>query len=337
MLASKPSISEQSDCSLPDNIFAGLSFPEVPTTILQKSTIDYSSISFPEVPNTYVISSSKEAPEKTHQAQSNPVLAQNKIELVRLKENISKPDTSSLAKLYALEQSPVLATEKMYPSLPSMVPYDKKMQNVINQNFNHTLYDEKGELEMTNEYSSLLGDKSNLISNTGQPKHPKWLIHEPLPQVVSAPNQENSHLINELIRENERLAREVQILKQAQQQQPQSQTQADHGSHALDHASTEMSPQTQLALSNTALAFRPPQLGKNKYVCCGQCRHWLLVAVDKNLVACPQCDAVNNCSLPEPTDATAAAAPAPAPAESTLSAIGQQLWGSFGDCMRGVL
>lgn len=34
-----------------------------------------------------------------------------------------------------------------------------------------------------------------------------------------------------------------------------------------------------------------------KYVCCGSCKQWLAAPRDANLVYCPGCEAVNDCSL----------------------------------------
>jgi LSD1 subclass zinc finger protein len=44
-----------------------------------------------------------------------------------------------------------------------------------------------------------------------------------------------------------------------------------------------------------ATAATNPQT--QKYVCCGGCKQWLSAPRDANLVYCPGCEAVNDCSL----------------------------------------
>lgn len=64
-------------------------------------------------------------------------------------------------------------------------------------------------------------------------------------------------------------------------------------------------------LSSLQYAVQPPSSSSvsmdtsssktDKYVCCGQCRQWLKVPVEVQMVHCPSCDAVNNCNLPPAT------------------------------------
>lgn len=58
-------------------------------------------------------------------------------------------------------------------------------------------------------------------------------------------------------------------------------------------------PQQQ---NGTATASGP---ATDKYVCCGQCRQWLKVPREVQMVHCPQCNVVNNCALVQPQSSSA--------------------------------
>lgn len=115
----------------------------------------------------------------------------------------------------------------------------------------------------------------------------------------------DASFIEELVAENTRLTNEVEDLRkiiQMQEQQLQERMSAMPArssvplypqSPGVPLSSSAYNPSSGVTTINTV---PPPQAG-TKNVCCGHCRKWLLVPAEANLIFCPNCERVNNCSL----------------------------------------
>lgn len=130
-----------------------------------------------------------------------------------------------------------------------------------------------------------------------------------------------STFIEDLIAENSRLSQELEDLRKImllQEQQYQEALQMHRsavpaqfsqasmpvmspgGMAGVPLQSSSINPQTGVQTLQTTNGA--PQ-GGTKNVCCGHCRKWLLVPVAANLIFCPNCERVNNCSLASPGQA----------------------------------
>jgi len=124
------------------------------------------------------------------------------------------------------------------------------------------------------------------IEHTSAPPVVARIVSNPIVGTVNqgiahnnTPQQADNTLINNLIGENARLARENQLLKQRME--------ASGISVAPDVGDWVMERMQQ-----------PPQPPAEnvKYVCCGRCRQWLKAPKEAVYVYCQTCDAINNCS-----------------------------------------
>ena len=127
----------------------------------------------------------------------------------------------------------------------------------------------------------------------------------------------NASLIHDLMLENARLAEENSrlqrafALQQAQQAQqrvpavvaspvgPQTQYMQPTIVSGQGLGAHQSAPAQGIRVSGST---PPAQREGVKYVCCGTCRQWLLSPRDAAFVYCPQCRCINNCgALPPPT------------------------------------
>lgn len=274
MIASKPeavSVSHQTqleNTGLPVNIFAGLSFPEVPTHDLY--------------PPSYVAATATDQCDSTSVKNSSESDVTTDYQLRAIIETPTNHRVShtaqSLASLYAINDTEAVG---IYPDLPV---------SIVSMTYSHgTRYDSGTGSAVADEIESMNVPTENYNSESSCPP-------------ADAQNVETC-LVTDLMSENARLSSELEDLKKSLatkypstvtapgaaasatsssaalgvQQVGMMRGERDEENHGLLQASTDSS-----------------QLGV-KYVCCGNCRMWLSAPINALLVKCPGCDSVNRC------------------------------------------
>ena len=281
MIAVKPepaaaTIKRQEGGGLPTNIFAGLSFPEVPTHAIQPPT--YESVT--------------EAKDSSNAESS--ILAN----VVEVKQTVPKEESPfvkpaahsalSLASLYTTNDSEEVGA---YPVLPA--------------SYVSATYD-NARLDYQAEESGRISESSNMQ----MPVEYVNLGSSCPPEEVAA--VENC-LVTDLVAENSRLCSELADLKKSLGERYPS-TMNPLAPPIVAPSSSESARLQQEGMirgevdgENHGLLQASGDRTKDglKYVCCGTCRTWLSAPVTAVYVKCPQCEAVNFSKLQVMTSGSA--------------------------------
>jgi LSD1 subclass zinc finger protein len=279
MIASKPEsassqgLRQHESGGLPLNIFAGLSFPEVP-----KHAINHIASSVPDHATTNL-----------SEAELKPSDDSLLINEVKNKQEYRSEETTvnhrivhsaqSLASLYSTSEA---HTSESYPQLPV---------SIVSMTYNNThRYDlpETGSIRIA------------------EPT-PVSIIIEPPPSESSCPHDEQKSgentLVTDLITENARLSSELEGLRKSLGERfPSTQT-APRVESMVPSSSNGVSMQQEGMIrgerdeENHGLLQAQTDSNKEgiKYVCCGSCRTWLSAPASAMFVRCPGCESVNNC------------------------------------------
>jgi LSD1 subclass zinc finger protein len=278
MIASKPESSSQGlrqheGGGLPLNIFAGLSFPEVPKHAINhvaSSVTDHGAIVLGEAelkPVDDVVSTNEINNKQEYRSDETTV------------NHRITHSAQSLASLYSTNETD---TSESYPQLPiSIVP----------MTYNNThRYD-------LPEIGSI-----RIAEST-----PGSIVIEPPPLESSCPHDEQKSgentLVTDLITENARLSSELEGLRKSLGERfPSTQT-APRVESTVPSSSTGVNMQQEGMIRGERdeedHGLLQAQTDSNKegikYVCCGSCRTWLSAPASAMFVRCPGCESVNNC------------------------------------------
>ena len=294
----------QNQAATSDTMFAGLSFPEVPSSlIIMRGTRKV----LPQSQHKMNVTTEGTVAEPVESTSSPPPVV------------AAIMQSTSLASLYAPATRPV--TSLQYPDLSSLASAPVAVNQI----------DRNNDREDMSERAALLVPPTAVRALRTETAATR-------PQFASNVGQSNE-LIHELMEENARLAEEnaklrvtinhipLQVGGGAVQVQPapgmlgQACTRPQSNTHptilptaSANHMESIMGSMglgsIGAAIANPALGIRiqgshPPQ-GRDgiKYVCCGTCRQWLLSPRDAVYVFCPQCRSVNSCALLPPSQTT---------------------------------
>lgn len=279
MIASKPEstssqgLRQHESGGLPLNIFAGLSFPEVPKHAINHiaSTVtDHGTINLGEAELKPVeVSVLTNEVNNKQEYRSEETIVNHRI----------SHSAQSLASLYSTSEAD---NSGSYPQLPvSIVP----------MTYNNThRYDlpEAGSIRIA---EPAIGS----------------ITIEPPPLESSCPHDEqksgDNTLVTDLITENARLSSELEGLRKSLGERfPSTQT-APRVESAVSSSSNGVSVQQEGMIrgerdeENHGLLQAQTDSNKEgiKYVCCGSCRTWLSAPASAMFVRCPGCESVNNC------------------------------------------
>ena len=249
------------------NLFAGLSFPEVPTSnpslLLIKDNVVHCCPPMYEESGTEIAVESM--PSVVEKMEEQPIIH----------------SAQSLASLYQTVET-TLQPARNYPDLPiSIVSMRCGTMNEY-------------------EYSGVEQSTYQGITDLQQKEHSIIAENASSNQIKT---DAESCLVSDLIAENARLSSEVEHLKRSML--PSSITVDGANIRAPSSSETIVREQQEGMirgdqndeLHSLLLQQGSPQTATGlKYVCCGSCRTWLSAPNDAAFVRCPGCDSVNNCT-----------------------------------------
>ena len=269
MIAVKPEpaaavINRREGGGLPTNIFAGLSFPEVPTHAIQPPT--YESVA--DVKDS-------------GNAESVVVANVVEVKLTVPKEEVPfvKPAAHSALSLASLYTTTESEQGVSYPELPV---------SFVSMTYDNARFDYRAE-----ESGSFTES-----SNTQMPVEYVNLGSSCPPEEKTATE---SCLVTDLVAENSRLCSELADLKKSLAERypstinPLAPANVAPSSSDTARLQQEGMIRGEVDGENHGLLQASADRTKDgmKYVCCGTCRTWLSAPVTAVYVKCPQCDAVN--------------------------------------------
>lgn len=277
-MAFRPPSGSSSSSSQESNLFAGLTFPEVPTSliVIQKNSrkADSGVDVAPQMERVENVSSETEMTEiQVQQQPSAPPVVQAIMQ------------SSSLASLYAPSSTATAA--KRYPDLSALRPSTVVAPTTTTTQFSASI----ASTAETDEHTGLLSSAAQESDTSNSA-----LINELMAENARL-TEENARLQRE--RDNSRLAQAVPTSANGMYNQSTIVGNASMGgTGSMMHA-----PAQGIRVQGTS---PPAQREGIKYVCCGTCRQWLLSPRDAMYVFCPQCRCVNNCGgmPPSSVDAT---------------------------------
>lgn len=268
MIAVKPEsaatvTNRQEGGGLPTNIFAGLSFPEVPTHAIQPPSYDSttevkSSINVESVVGTVI--------------EEKQTIPQEEIPFV-------KPAAHSALSLASLYTTNDTEQGSSYPELPV---------SFVSMTYDNARFDYRA------EESGRISESANM----NMPVEYVNLGSSCPPEEKTAPAD---CLVTDLVAENSRLCSELADLKRSLAERYPS-TMNPLAPPNVAPSSSESARLQQEGMirgevdgENHGLLQSSADRTKDglKYVCCGTCRTWLSAPVTACYVKCPQCDAVN--------------------------------------------
>lgn len=270
MIAVKPepaaaTIKRQEGGGLPTNIFAGLSFPEVPTHAIQPPAYES-------------VTEAKDSSNAESSILANVVEAKQTVP--KEESPYVKPAAHSALSLASLYTTNELEEVGAYPVLP--VSY-------VSMTYDTARFDYQAEES---------GRISESSSNMQMPVEYVNLGSSCPPEEVAA--VENC-LVTDLVAENSRLCSELADLKKSLGERYPS-TMNPLAPPNVAPSSSESARLQQEGMirgdvdgENHGLLQASGDRTKDglKYVCCGTCRTWLSAPVTAVYVKCPQCEAVN--------------------------------------------
>ena len=267
MIAVKPEsaatvINRQEGGGLPTNIFAGLSFPEVPTHAIQPPSYD----SAAEVKSLINVESS---------------VVGTVIEEKQPQEEIPfvKPAAHSALSLASLYTTNDTEQGSSYPELPV---------SFVSMTHDNARFDYRA------EESGKISESANM----NMPVEYVNLGSSCPPEEKTAPA---ICLVTDLVAENSRLCSELADLKRSLAERYPSTMNPLAPQNVVPSSSESARLQQEGMIrgdvdgENHGLLQSSADRTKDgiKYVCCGTCRTWLSAPVTATYVKCPQCDAVN--------------------------------------------
>lgn len=249
------------------NLFAGLSFPEVPTNVPSSSLTKEAVIHISSV---------------TERESSTEIVDECKPSMKeKLEEQQIAHTAQSLASLYSSMDTTSLPARN-YPDLPI---------SIVSMTYS-----------TTNQYEYT--DTEQLTDVQYQGQEAPTIVESANHNAVEA--SADSCLVSDLIAENARLCSEVEQLKRSLLQSPPLALTVDGVSTRAPSSSDSISREQQEVMVRAEgdderhglLQQRTPdQSGVAlKYVCCGGCRIWLSAPSDAVYVKCPGCNSINNCA-----------------------------------------
>jgi hypothetical protein len=281
-------------------IFEGLSFPQVPHTpiIIPHRQDEQPVINNPIVNvHFYDQQQQQQQQQKEHRDQKEEEEEEEEEEeqQQQQQQQQSTPRILNFSSLYITESEFSNDSKILYPELPTIPKVIKKNVNFIPA-YNQYNNDEKnsntngivntmrsfvvGETNSGYEQVPTYDDDSNVNSFNSPPIEARMIQNQDVNNTIISTHQvTNDSLIQNLIGENARLARENQLLKQRMENAGIS-TAPDVGDTVMERMQTNV---------------QPPAQGV-KFVCCGRCKQWLRAPKEAIYVYCQTCDAVNNCS-----------------------------------------
>lgn len=274
MIASKPeavSVNHQrqhENTGLPVNIFAGLSFPEVPTHDLY--------------PPSYVAATATDHCDSTsvkNSSESDEVMGYQPRTTLETPTNHRISHTAqSLASLYAVNDTEAVG---IYPDLPV---------SIVSMTYSHdTRYD--------SGTGSAVADEIDVRDVSRETHNPESSCPP-----ADAPHVETC-LVTDLMSENARLSSELEDLKKSLATKYPSTATAPAAAKSVTSSSAALGVQ-QVGMirgerdeENHGLlqASTDPSQPGVKYVCCGNCRMWSSAPINALRVKCPGCDSINKC------------------------------------------
>lgn len=279
MIASKPEsassqgLKQHESGGLPINIFAGLSFPEVP-----KHAINH--IATPVIDSAAPSLGGAELKSIDDSAVANEIEKKKewRSEEIAVNHRITH-SAQSLASLYSKSETD--ATES-YPQLPV---------SIVSMTYNNAHRYDSPEIGSIRTAEPRAGD----------------VTMEPLPLESSCPHDElksgENSLVTDLITENARLSAELKDLKKSLGEKFPSTQNASRTETVVPSSSNGVSMQQEGMIRGERdeedHGLLQAQTDSNKegikYVCCGSCRTWLSAPASAMFVKCPGCESVNNC------------------------------------------
>ena len=271
MIAARPTSSESTSVppqrfqqnresgELLQNLFAGLSFPEVPThtptTLVNKK---------PEVTSLDV---------EVIAADTSTVVVEECPVEEKAKEQVMVHTAQTLASLYSFGET-TSTSSSSYPDLPETIitTHHSTALRFENPETQHLINRDTDTLQQPTVSSDIDG---------------------------SCPDVAEGCLVTDLVNENARLVSEVEDLKRSLLQSAPSAhvvpvpvpTTRDAPSSSSAMVRDGGAEERQGLLLQTAEQTAP----QIKYICCGVCRTWQSAPFEAAYVKCPSCEAVNKC------------------------------------------
>jgi len=266
MLAQRPESTSASDTD--EDLFAGMTFPDVPSNDIVISHHETSQ----ETEDTKVMTTPAAPKNLETQEQSSSRLDSDAIVDVetdsplRPSDPYVQPNWSSLYPTVTLgEDAGVHAARNSYPALPSTVP-----RFAVQQTQEDPLSPSARRVEIPDVAMAVSAGATSVEQvDCG------YSDNEHMPLLQGAPSAPPDPY----------LETQTQTQPQMQMQRPQQN-------------SAESVMVTGAGTAGAAVSAAQGAT-TDKYVCCGQCRQWLRVPREVQMVHCPQCNVVNNCGLAE--------------------------------------
>lgn len=293
-----------SSAALPESLFYGLSFPDVPTqapvvnlpkpqpqpqqVYQQRKPEEFEQL--PSAPVEQIRTQSPAVPEHTMTQQYQ--YQQHQHHQVQQQKAQEEDITADLSALYASMEPPVSAP--MYPSLPSLkIDTDVRTQDTRTASTVRLATDAVGNEKLVQE---LLEENAKLSREVNDLRASLRVLVEDeagsIPEATAASATAGAGSSSRTASYQHVASYDSDTSSEAEEQKT---------SQALAHSGAGVQPAaTQRA--ETRL----------KYVCCGSCSQWLQAPVDKTFVYCPQCGSVNDCSSVERRNEEQQRQPAPA-------------------------